>query len=255
MASTLFDLTGRTALVTGASRGIGFAIAQALANAGANLILNGRDAESVERAADELRGGGASVATTLFDVTDAAAGRQAINELEAAGTAIDILVNNAGIQRRGPLEEFDHEDWYALMRTNVDGVFYVSQAVARHMIPRGRGKIINIGSVQSELVRATTAPYATSKGAVRNLTRGMCADWAKFGLQINAIGPGYFATPLNRVLWEDPEFDAWLCKRTPVGRWGQLEDLHGVAVFLASSASDFVNGQTLYVDGGITAVV
>ena len=255
MASTLFDLTGRTALVTGASRGIGFAIAQALANAGANLVLNGRDADSVERAADELRAGGATVATVLFDVADAAAVQQAINELEAAGTAIDILVNNAGIQRRRPLEEFDHQDWHDLMRTNVDGVFYVSQVVARHMIPRGRGKIINIASVQSELVRATTAPYAASKGAVRNLTRGMCADWAKSGLQINAIAPGYFATPLNQVLWEDPEFDAWLCKRTPAGRWGQLPDLHGVAVFLASSASDFVNGQTLYVDGGITAVI
>ena len=255
MATTLFDLTGRTALVTGASRGIGFAIAQALANAGANLVLNGRHAESVERAADELRAAGASVATALFDVADAAAARQAIDELEAAGTAIEILVNNAGIQRRGPLQEFDLEDWHDLMRTNVDGVFYVSQAVARHMIPRGQGKIINIGSVQSELARATTAPYAASKGAVRNLTRGMCADWAKFGLQVNAIGPGYFATPLNRVLSEDPEFDAWLCKRTPAGRWGQLADLHGVAVFLASSASHFVNGQTLYVDGGITAVI
>jgi gluconate 5-dehydrogenase len=255
MASILFDLTGRTALVTGASRGIGLAIAQALGDAGASLILNGRDADSLERAAHELRSGGASVSAVLFDVVDAPAVQKAIDALEAGETEIDILVNNAGIQRRAPLEAFDHDDWHDLTRTNVDGVFYVSQAVARHMIPRGRGKIINIASVQSELVRATTAPYAASKGAVRNLTRGMCADWAKFGLQINAIAPGYFATPLNQVLWEDPEFDAWLRKRTPAGRWGQLEDLHGMAVFLASSASDFVNGQTLYVDGGVTAVI
>ena len=255
MSSTSFSLTGRTALITGASRGIGFAIAQALAGAGAQIVLNGRDAGSVETAAEELRAGGASVATSLFDVTDAAAVRGAIDELEASGTAIDILVNNAGVQRRAPLHEFDQDDWNAVMRTNVDGVFNVGQAVARHMIARGRGKIINIASVQSELVRATTAPYAASKGAVRNLTRGMCADWARFGLQVNAIAPGYFATPLNRVLSEDPEFDAWLRKRTPAGRWGKMEDLHGIAVFLASSASDFVNGQTIHVDGGITAVV
>jgi gluconate 5-dehydrogenase len=179
----------------------------------------------------------------------------AIDGLEAGGTAIDILVNNAGIQRRRALEDFDHDDWRDIMATNVDGVFYVGQAVARHMIARGRGKIIHIGSVQSELVRATTTPYATSKGAVRNLTRGMCAEWAKFELQINAIGPGYFQTPLNQVLADDPAFDAWLKKRTPAGRWGRLEDLHGAAVFLASSASDFVNGQMLHVDGGVTAVI
>ena len=251
----LFDLTGRTALITGASRGIGFAIAQALASAGASLILNGRDAASLDRAAEELRASGAKVATVNFDVMDAAAVKEAIYGIEADGTSIDILVNNAGIQRRGPLEEFGHDDWRAIMETNVDGVFYVSQAVAPHMIKRERGKIINIASVQSELVRATTAPYATSKGAVRNLTKGMCADWAKYGLQVNAIAPGYFATPLNQVLWDDPKFNDWLCKRTPAGRWGELSDLHGVAIFLASSASDFVNGQVLHVDGGITAVV
>jgi len=253
--SSLFDLTGRTALVTGSSQGLGLAIAEGLAAAGARLILNARDEAKLAAAADGLRRTGASVACAAFDVTDAAAARAAIDRIEGEGTIIDILVNNSGIQRRAMLQDFDHDDWRALMAANVDSVFFVGQAVARHMIARGRGKIINIGSVQCELARPSIAPYTASKGAVKNLTKGMCADWARFGLQINAIGPGYFATPLNRALHEDPVFDEWLRKRTPAGRWGKVEDLHGAAVFLASSASDFVNGQTLYVDGGILAVI
>jgi gluconate 5-dehydrogenase len=255
MPNTLFDLTGRTALITGSSQGIGYAIASGLAGAGARIVLNGRSAEPLASAAETLRVDGAEVLTALFDVTDVAAVRKAIDELEVGGVEIDVLVNNAGIQRRQPLEDFPEDTWREVMRANLDSVFYVGQAVARHMIKRGRGKIINIGSVQCELARPTIAPYTASKGAVKNLTKGMCADWAKHGLQINAIGPGYFATPLNRALHEDPEFDAWLRKRTPAGRWGKLEDLHGAAVFLASAASDYVNGQTLYVDGGILAVI
>lgn len=255
MSTALFDLTGRTALVTGSGQGVGLAIAQGLAAAGARVILNGRTPEKLERAAADLRAGGADAFTAVFDVTDAAAVRRVVDDLEACGTALDVLVNNAGLQRRRRLDEFDHEEWRELMSTNVDSVFYVGQAVARHMIRRGRGKIINVASVQSELARPTIAPYAASKGAVRNLTKGMCADWAGLGLQVNAIGPGYFATPLNRDLHEDAAFDAWLRRRTPAGRWGRLEDLHGAAVFLASSASDFVNGQVLYVDGGLLAVV
>ena len=251
----LFDLSRRTALITGASRGIGFAIAEALARAGARVILNGRSLASLEEAALRLRQSGARVETSAFDVTDSAQAAAAIQAIEDSIAPIDILVNNAGIQRRAPLDQFKDSDWRELMATNLDSVYYVSKAVAPHMIARGRGKIINIGSVQCELARPGIAPYTASKGAVKNLTKGMCADWARHGLQVNAIGPGYFATPLNKALVEDPVFDEWLRKRTPAGRWGKLEDLHGVVVFLASGASDFINGQTIYVDGGILSVI
>ncbi|MBT0670208.1 SDR family oxidoreductase [Novosphingobium profundi] len=251
----LFSLAGRRALVTGSSRGIGFSIAQALGRAGASLVLNARAPDALEEAAQRLRAEGFDVATRTFDVTDPAEVNAAVAAIETEVGAIDILVNNAGIQRRAPLDQFDDGDWRELMATNLDSVYFVSKAVAQAMIARGAGKIINIGSVQCELARPGIAPYTASKGAVKNLTRGMCADWARHGLQVNAIGPGYFATPLNQALVEDPEFDAWLRKRTPAGRWGNLEDLHGAAVFLSSRASDFVNGQTLYVDGGILSVI
>jgi gluconate 5-dehydrogenase len=251
----LFSLQGRVALITGASRGIGFAIATALAGAGARLVLNGRSTEALEAAAVALRAQGASVTVSAFDVTEPGQIGAAVEAIESSVGPIGVLVNNAGIQRRAPLEQFKDDDWRELMATNLDSVYYVSKAVAPHMIARGRGKIINIASVQSELARPGIAPYTASKGAVRNLTRGMCADWAGHGLQINAIAPGYFATPLNKALVEDPKFDAWLRARTPAGRWGRLEDLHGIAVFLASSASDFINGQTIYVDGGIVSVI
>jgi gluconate 5-dehydrogenase len=250
-----FDLSGRRALITGASRGIGHAIATALASAGAHVIINGRTQAALDEAAAVIRATGARVDVSSFDVTDATQVNAGVDAIEAHFGPLDILVNNAGIQRRGPLDKFTDADWHALVAHNLDSVFFVGRAVARHMIPRGRGKIINIGSVQCELARPTIAPYTATKGAVRNLTRGMCADWAGHGLQINAICPGYFDTPLNKALVENSEFDSWLRKRTPAGRWGRLEDLHGAAVFLASRASDFVNGQMLYVDGGITAVI
>ncbi|KUF12111.1 SDR family oxidoreductase [Pseudoponticoccus marisrubri] len=250
---TLFDLTGRRALVTGSSMGIGLALARGLAAAGATVVLNARNPERLEEAAEALRAEGASVDTLVFDVTDAQAVREAVDGYEADNGPIDILVNNAGMQHRTPLEEFPTEDFDRLMRTNVNSVFYVGQAVARHMIDRGAGRIINIASVQSALARPGIAPYTTSKGAVTNLTKGMATDWARHGLNCNAIAPGYFDTPLNKALVENPEFCAWLEKRTPAGRWGRVEELVGACVFLASDAASFVNGHTLFVDGGITA--
>lgn len=217
--------------------------------------MNGRDQGTLAAAADALRAIDVETDISVFDVTQPEQVYAAIDQVEEEISPIDILVNNAGIQRRAPLEQFEDKDWRDLMAANLDSMFYVSKAVARRMIDRNAGKIINIGSVMCELARPTIAPYTASKGAVRNLTRGMCADWAKHGLQVNAIAPGYFATPLNKALVEDAEFDTWLKNRTPAGRWGNLEDLHGAAVFLASSASDFVNGQTLFVDGGITSVI
>ncbi|WP_292291720.1 SDR family oxidoreductase [Marivita sp.] len=249
----LFDLSGRTALITGSSMGIGFALARGLAQAGAHLVLNARNADRLEEAAKTLRAEGAQVATLAFDVTDADETRAAVDRFEAEHGAIDILVNNAGMQHRTPLEDFPADAFDTLMRTNVYSVFYVGQAVARHMIKRSAGKIINIASVQTALARPGIAPYTTTKGAVANLTKGMATDWAKYGLNCNAIAPGYFDTPLNAALVADPEFSAWLEKRTPAGRWGKVEELVGACVFLSSDAASFVNGHTLFVDGGITA--
>jgi gluconate 5-dehydrogenase len=252
---TLFDLSGRRALVTGSSQGIGLALAWALAGAGASVVLNGRDEAKLVHAAGLLRDAGFTADTAAFDVTDRMAVTSVIDQIEAELGAIDVLVNNAGIQRRAPLEDFPEDTWHELVSTNLDSVFFVGQAVARYMIGRGRGKIINVCSVQSELGRATIAPYAATKGAVKMLTKGMCADWARHGLQVNGLGPGYFETELTRALVEDPAFTAWLHARTPAGRWGQVEELGGAAIFLASAASDFVNGQVIYVDGGLTSVV
>ncbi|MEN3233977.1 SDR family oxidoreductase [Methylobacterium ajmalii] len=255
MSTALFDLSGRRALVTGSSQGIGLSLALGLGRAGAAIVLNGRDAAKLDGAVAELRKEGIAVEPVAFDVSDAAAVKAGVDRIEAEIGPLDILVNNAGIQRRAPLEEYSVETWHELMRVNLDSVFYVGQAVARHMIGRKRGKIINIASLQSEAARYSIAPYTASKGAVKNLTKGMCTDWARHGLQVNGIGPGYFATPLNQALIENPDFDAWLRNRTPAGRWGRVEELQGAAIFLASSASDFVNGQILYVDGGVLATL
>lgn len=249
---SLFTLVGRRALVTGSSQGIGFALARGLAQHGAAVVLNGRNKSSVDAAVATLCSEGYTAHTSIFDVTDPKAAQSEIQRIENEIGAIDILVNNAGMQFRGPLESFPEERWEQLLKTNVSSVFYVGQAVARCMIARGEGKIINIASVQSELARPGIAPYTATKGAVKNLTRGMCADWAKHGLQINAIAPGYFKTPLNQALVDDPDFSGWLVKRTPANRWGDVDELIGATIFLSSKASSFVNGHTLYVDGGIT---
>jgi len=250
MSLGLFDLKGRRALVTGSSQGIGLALAKGLAAAGAELVLNGRDKDSLAKAAESFEGAAHILA---FDATDHEAARQAVDAFEAEKGAIDILVNNAGMQFRTPLEDFPADAFERLLRTNISSVFNVGQAVARHMIKRGAGKIINIASVQTALARPSIAPYTATKGAVGNLTKGMGTDWAKYGLQCNAIAPGYFDTPLNAALVADADFSAWLEKRTPAGRWGQVEELVGACIFLASDASSFVNGHVLYVDGGITA--
>jgi gluconate 5-dehydrogenase len=248
-----FRLDGRLALVTGSSTGIGYALARALAQAGASVVLNARSGERLAQAQAALAAQGLSVHARAFDVTDSAAVNAAVASIEADIAPIDILVNNAGGTRRGAFHELTLEDWRAVMSTNVDGLFITGQAVARHMVARGRGRIINICSVMSELGRPGTAAYTASKGAAKMLTKGMAIDLGPHGINVNGIGPGYFKTELTDKLAADPQFSAWLVNRTPNRRWGEVEDLAGAAVFLASDASRFVNGHILYVDGGVTA--
>jgi gluconate 5-dehydrogenase len=251
----LFDLTGRVVLITGSSRGIGLALARAMASAGARLVLNGRDAGTLRDTAARLAAEGTSAAVSAFDVTDEPGATAAIAAIERDVGPIDVLVNNSGITVRRPLEDFETADWERIIATNLTGAFKVGRAVARRMIPRRRGKIINVCSINSELARYSIAPYVTSKGALKNLTKGMAVDWAKHNIQVNGLGPGYFATELTSALVADADFTAWLEKRVPMGRWGDVKDLGGAAIFLASSASDFMTGQMLYVDGGLTATV
>ena len=251
----LFSLAGRTALITGSSRGIGRAIASGLAQAGARIIVNGRDPETVRAAARGLAESGADVLEAVFDVTDREAIARGVEKIESEIGAIDILVNNAGVNYRAFLQDYPADQWDRLVRINIEGVFFTGQAVARHMIPRGQGKIINICSVNSLMSRPTNAVYTTTKGAVMNLTKGMATDWARLGLQVNGIAPGYFDTDLAQGLKADESFEPWLFKRVPAGRWGRLEELLGAAVFLASDASSYVNGHVLFVDGGMTASV
>lgn len=253
MSLALFDLSGKRALITGSSQGIGLALARGLGGAGAELVLNGRDAGKLSAAAEALRGEGLKVHELAFDVTDHEGVRKAVDGFETSVGAIDILVNNAGMQHRTPLEDFPADAFERLLQTNIASVFHAGQAVARHMIKRGAGKIVNICSVQTALARPGIAPYTATKGAVANLTKGMATDWAKYGLQCNGLAPGYFDTPLNAALVNDPDFSAWLEKRTPAGRWGKVEELVGTCIFLSSDASSFVNGTTIFVDGGISA--
>ena len=248
-----FDLSERTALVTGSSAGIGYALARGLAGAGARVILNARNGAKLEQAADRLRAEGCFVLSAQFDVTDGAAVTESIGRIETEVGPIDILVNNAGMQHRGAFAEFPIDAWHKITTTNIDSVFLVGRFVAQRMIERKRGKIINVCSVQSELGRPGIAPYAATKGAVKMLTKGMAIDLGKYGIQVNGLGPGYFKTELTQALVADEAFTAWLSGRTPAGRWGDVEELGGAAIFLASDASSFVNGHILYVDGGITS--
>jgi gluconate 5-dehydrogenase len=254
--SSLFDLSGKTALITGSSEGLGLAMARGLAAAGAAIVLNGRDEKKLAAAAKSIADDGHNVAARAFDVADEEAVISAFEQFDAAGVDIDILVNNAGIQLRKPMVDLKTEEWRRVVDIHLTGSFQVGREAARRMIARGRGgKIINIASLASEVARATISPYVAAKGGVRMLTRSMAAEWAQYDIQANAIGPGYIATEMNRALLDDPKFDAWVKGRTPSGRWGKPEDLIGVTVFLASPSSNYVNGQIIYVDGGLLAVI
>ncbi|MBS0881046.1 gluconate 5-dehydrogenase [Pantoea sp. JGM49] len=253
--SQLFSLEGKRVLLTGSARGIGFLLARGLGEAGAEVIVNATTKEGAEQGAAKLRELGLRAHAKAFDVTQSAQVQQAVDEIEAEWGPIDILVNNAGIQRRRPFLEFPEQDWNDVIAVNQTAVFLVSQSVAKKMVDRQRGKIINIGSMQSELGRDTITPYAASKGAVTMLTRGMCVELARHNIQVNAIAPGYFVTEMTQALADDPAFTGWLTKRTPAARWGKPEELIGAAVFLASGASDFVNGHLLFVDGGMRVAV
>ena len=255
MSHPLFDLSGKTALVTGSSRGLGRAIAEGLAQAGARLVINGTQAERTHQAQKELQAKGYAVEALVFDVTDEQAVLSAFNTLDERKIAVDILVNNAGIQYRKPMVELATADWNRIIETNLTSCFVIGREAAKRMITRGHGKIINIASLTSELARVTVAPYTVSKGGVKMLTKAMAAEWAVHGLQANAIGPGYMITDMNQALIDNPDFDAWVKARTPAKRWGKPEELVGAAIFLASDASNYVNGQVIYVDGGMISVL
>jgi len=255
-SSKLFDLSGKTALITGSSEGLGLAMARGLAAAGARIVLNGRDEKKLAKAAKALAESGRQVKAHAFDVADEKAVLAAFEHFDAEGVEIDVLINNAGVQFRKPMVDLTTEEWRRVVDIHLTGTFQIGREAAKRMIERGRGgKIINIASLASEVARATIAPYTAAKGAVKMLTRSMAAEWAKHNIQANAIGPGFIATEMNRALIDDPKFDAWVKGRTPSGRWGEPDDLIGVTVFLASPASDYVNGQTIYVDGGLLAVI
>jgi gluconate 5-dehydrogenase len=254
-ADTPFGLAGNVALVTGAYRGLGFAIARGLARAGAFAILNGRKRDELAAAVKTLTDEGLAADFAVFDVTDPAAITTGVDAIAAKHGPVSVLVNNAGIQRRAPLVEFAKEDWDAIIATNLTAPFLVSQAVLPAMIEKKRGKIVHVASLMSDLARPTVVPYTAAKGGVRQLTRGMAIELAPHNIQVNAIAPGYFATELNRALIDNAEFNAWVCKRTPAGRWGNPDEIAGLAVFLASRAADYMTGQLLFLDGGMSVAL
>ena len=250
-----FDLSGRIALITGAYRGLGFAIARGMAEAGATVILNGRKPDELRKSAKTLSDAGHTADIAAFDVVQRAAVEAGVASVIATHGRIDILVNNAGIQRRAPFHEFTQKDWDDVIATNLTAPFVVSQSVLPGMMERRQGKIIHIASLMSDLARPTVVPYTAAKGGVRQLTRGMAVELAPHGIQVNAIAPGYFATEMNRALIDNVEFNAWVCKRTPAGRWGEPVELAGLAVFLASRAADYMTGQVLVMDGGMSVAL
>jgi gluconate 5-dehydrogenase len=255
MGSDLFDLTGRVALITGATQGIGFAIARGLAHAGARVVINARNSEKLDRAVAKLVSEGLPVSGSCFDVVKSDQIQEQVEALERECGRIDILVNNAGIQRRMPLETFDEAVWQEVLNTNLTAVFLVTKQVVQGMIARKSGKIINICSLMCEMARPTVAAYTAAKGGVKQLTKAMAVEWAKHNIQVNGIGPGWMATELNRPLMENPVLDAWVRSRVPAGRYGDPAEMAGVVIYLASRASDFVTGQIVYLDGGTLAAL
>jgi len=255
MSQNLFDLTGKNILITGSSRGIGYTLAEGMGKAGGRIIINGTHKDRVTTSLNDLKKKNISVHISVFDVCDENTVNEQVLYIEKNIGPIDIVINNAGIQIRGPLEAFDLKDWQRILDVNLTGAFVTSKAVVKGMIERKRGKIINICSVQSELARPTISPYAVSKGGLKLLTQSMAAEWGKYNIQVNGIAPGYFKTEITRQLYENKEFDAWLCKRTPANRWGDPSELVGAAIFLATEASDYVNGHVIFVDGGLRARV
>jgi gluconate 5-dehydrogenase len=255
ITDNLFSIKGTTALVTGSSRGLGFIFAQGLAEAGATVVLNGTNEVTLGQAVEEMKRNGYDAHGRAFDISDSEACARNIAAIESEIGPIGVLINNAGIQLRRPMHEFDDADWERIIKVNLSSMYYVSKYVVLGMMERKAGKIINIGSVQSELGRPTIVPYTVTKGGVKMLTKGMAAEYGKYNIQVNGIGPGYFETELTRPLVEDKDFNAWLCARTPANRWGDPNELKGAAIFLASAASSYVNGHMLYVDGGLTACV
>ncbi|MEJ5065075.1 SDR family oxidoreductase [Erwinia sp. MYb375] len=254
--SSLFSLHGKTALITGSTRGLGLAYARGLAAAGASVIVNGTQPEHLQKALDTLASQGAQARGFLFNVADETAVEAMFSQLDQEQVAVDILINNAGIQFRKPMLELALSDWQRVLDINLTSAFIVSRAAATRMVARNQGgKIINIGSLTSEAARATVAPYTAAKGGIKLLTKSMAAEWAQYNIQTNGIGPGYILTDMNQALVENKEFDQWVRSSNPSGRWGLPEELIGTAVYLSSSASNYVNGQMIYVDGGWLATL
>jgi gluconate 5-dehydrogenase len=251
----LFNLEGKIALITGSGQGIGFSLAEGLGMSGCTIILNDIDDDRLTKSVKHLAEKKIKVYGAAFDVTDEDNVHKQISHIEQDIGPIDILINNAGITIRSPLEDFRLEDWKKIIDINLTGAFITAKSVVPAMIKRKQGKIINICSVQSQLARPTIAPYTASKGGLKLLTQGMATDWGKYNIQVNGIAPGYIKTELTKKLYEDKDFDAWLCARTPANRWGDPHELVGAAIFLSSKASDYVNGHVIYVDGGLTGCV
>jgi len=253
----MFDLSGKIALVTGATHGLGMAMANGLAAAGAKLVVNGNSSQAkIDNAIAQYKAAGFDATGYRFNVTDEDEVEAAVAKIESEVGPIDILINNAGIIRRVPLLDMPLDEWELVIKTDLTSVFIVSRAVAKRMVQRKSGKVINICSMMSELGRDSVGAYAAAKGGLKMLTRNMATEWARHGVQVNGIGPGYFATEQTAPIRVDGNpLNEFIVGRTPAGRWGEPEDLQGAAVFLASAASDFVNGQVIYVDGGILATI